>query len=554
MALGNGTVSGTDEHPLAAGTEAPSPGGPAAATAICGGVRGAGGGELVSVLYPDAGPGTRAEAGVQPEYFSDLNLDQFVSSVTRGREEYDLAPFLCQHLEDPGTVSYRQEVFRDLEDPVVFEQISAFAQAMREVRECLAQAEQLHYHYQAESWFVDAVDLYCGAVSSLARELAQLELRSRGMRGLRGYLAEHVASRAFTGLVSGSQQVHQGLSAVHYCVNIRGGRVRVAKYDGEADYSTEVLATFERFEQGAAKDYRVAFSDPPEMNHIEANVLTLVARLYPEVFARLDEYCNLQRDFLDPVVRRFDREVQFYMSYLEHLGALRSAGLCFCYPEVTRRSKEIFAEGTFDLVLAKSLLSTGSTVVCNDFYLSGPERVLVVSGPNQGGKTTFARMFGQLHHLATIGCPVPGRKARLYLFDQLYTHFEREEDLSNLTGKLEDDLLRTRQILSVATTDSIVVMNEIFASTTLRDSLFLATKVMARLVELDVLSVFVTFVDELATFAPSTVSMVSTIVPANPAERTYKVVRRPADGLAYALAIAEKYGVTYDALKKRVSS
>ena len=59
---------------------------------------------------------------------------------------------------------------------------------------------------------------------------------------------------------------------------------------------------------------------------------------------------------------------------------------------------------------------------------------------------------------------------------------------------------------------------------------------METVIELDLLCVFVTFVDEMASLGPTVVSMTSTIVPENPAERTYKVVRKPADGLAYALA------------------
>jgi len=312
------------------------------------------------------------------------------------------------------------------------------------------------------------------------------------------------------------------------------------------------LRTFDRFKQGAVRDYRVEFPEPTEMNHVETNVLGLVAKLHPEPFAALDEYFARHQDFLDPTICRFDREVQFYVSYLEHMKRLEAAGLSFCYPQVTNRTKEVFATETFDLALATKLALEKVAIVANDFSLTGAERIFVVSGPNQGGKTTFARMFGQLHHLAGIGCPVPGQEARLYLYDQLFVQFKREEELDNMTGKLENDLLRLKDALSRATPESIVILNEIFACTTLQDSIFLGTKVMEELITLDVLAVFVSFVEELASIATSVVSMASTIVPENPAERTYKVIRKPADGLAYALAIAEKYRVTYDDLKRRV--
>jgi DNA mismatch repair ATPase MutS len=290
------------------------------------------------------------------------------------------------------------------------------------------------------------------------------------------------------------------------------------------------------------------------MNHVGEHIAELVARLFSDEFARLEEFARRHAAFLDPKVRQFEQEVQFYLAYLDYLRPMRSAGLSFCLPEVTADSKEIFARDTFDIALAAKLAVTGGRVVTNEFELRDPERVIVVSGPNQGGKTTFARMFGQLHHLAGTGCPVPGTEARLYLFDQMFTHFEREEDIADLTGKLEDDLLRIQKALQAATSSSVVIMNEIFTSTTVGDARFLGRKVLDKVVELDLLCVYVTFIDELASFADSVVSMASTIVPGNPAERTYKVVRKRADGLAYALAIADKHGVTYERLRQRITS
>ena len=505
-----------------------------------------------SILFASREDRIEDDAAQAPEFFRDLNCDQIVDAITAGRDEYRLKPLFYACLRRVEAIEYRHEVMRDLESASLYGSLNSFANKMREVREHLGHAEKAYYKEQKRVWFLDAVVAYCDNITFFAAQLANSDLRSRGFLAFRDYLVGYSQSARFTSLFSSAQELKTDLASVEYCVLVKGSSFTVRKYEGEADYSAEVEYTFEKFKQGAVRDYRVSFSVTTDMNHVEAKILEFVAKLYPEVFGALDEFCDTNADFLDPTLAVFDREVQFYAAYLEYCAALRHAGLAFCYPSVSDKSCEVYDYEGFDIALARKLWSQNSTVVCNDFLLKGKERILLVSGPNQGGKTTFARAFGQLHYLASIGCPVPGREAQLFLFDQLFTHFEKEERVETLRGKLEDDLVRIGNILTNATPRSIIIMNEIFTSTTIQDEIFLSKKIMQKIVELGLLCVWVTFVDELASFGAQIVSMVSTVDPDDPAVRTFKIVRRPADGLAYAMAIAQKYRLTYDSIKERI--
>ena len=494
------------------------------------------------------------EATDQPTFFGDLNLDQVVDAITARKEEYNLKPFFYTPLREVETIRYRQEVMRDLEDTTLMAFIQAFAEKMIIVRRYQSLVEKLEYEYHRKGWFLEAALVYCDTVAELADNLSQADLRSHGLQAFREYLENYVRSPEFQSLKAEAQQVKAGLGDIKYCVTINSGRFSVRKYEEETDYSVEIEKVFEKFRQGAAKNYLVDIGESAGMNHIEAKILEFVARLFPEPFAALDQFYSRHARFVDETIRTFDREIQFYVAYLEFIADIRRRGLPFCYPQVSTTSREEFVRETFDLALARALRYTKEPVVCNDFYLQEPERIIVVSGPNQGGKTTFARTFGQLHHLSSLGCPVPGREARLFLPDRILTHFEREEDIRNLRSKLEDDLIRIHEILSRATPHSILVLNEIFSSTTLEDALFLSKQIVGRIMALDALCVWVTFIDEVSRLSEKTVSMVSTVAPQDPTIRTFKIVRKPADGLAYALSIAQKHRLTYEQIKERIQA
>ena len=512
-----------------------------------------------SILFPKYEQFRKAndEPLCEKSYFKDVGLDLIFSELNLTKKDFELDRYYYQSLHDSEIIKYRQSVMKELENNQLRSILTEFSNEvyyirryMNAVRKALCTDDKWTNNFLTRGQMLDYAQRYCSAISNLRKNMLELPATSAGILGFVKYIDEYCSSEAYSLLATVVNGLREEFSEIEYCMLITGGTIKVVKYDNQKDYSKQILLTFEKFRQGDVKDYRHDLSEEPLADHVEAAVLELLSRQYKDIFKRLSDFSRTFIQFDDETIIRFSQEIQFYIAWLDYIQPLKDSGLAFNYPKMNLTSEKLYCSECFDLALASKI---HNEVVVNDFLMKRPESIIVITGPNQGGKTTYARMIGQLHHLASVGLSIPGRESSLYLFDNIYTHFGRAEDLSTQNGKLKDDLERLYEIVSNATHQSLIIINEIFTSTTVNDAVTLGTKMMNQLVSLNAPSIIVTFLDELAEFGDCVVSMMSTVQDENPIERTFKIIRKPPDGLAYALHIASKHGLTYEQLCGRLS-
>ena len=535
---------------------------------------------IYSVLFTSEESAALPRRGEMPSCFEDLQLDLIMKQALQESQGQGLEEIFYSPVSDPAVLRYRQEVMRELEDPevraAVLEIVEGFGGLkayMDELRVGLAGQQDLpggnygprfrfslndilRLEKTADNWMgmgrmLSRAFDFTAAVAAFARHVRSMSLRSDGLRGFAEYVVSYCESEHFKEIEEEARRLREFFDQLRYCLWFKrdGGEIKVLPYEEREDYVTRIEALFSRFRQADAMDFRRRLSETPFSEKVENEILERLSKQYPEEFQALSTFCREKMVF-DDVVVRFSLEVRFYFGWLELMAPLKEAGLPFCYPELREKGEKTRVEEGFDLALA---IRKPGSIVTNGFSLSPPEQILVITGPNQGGKTTFARAFGQLHYLASLGLPVPGRQAELFLCDGVLTHFEREETPEDLNGKLRDDLTRLKKLLDGATPRTVTVINEIFSSTTAWDALGLGKHMLDALTELGAPSVVVTFLEELADYGPQTVSMRAETSEQGKA-RSFRILRKEPGGLSYAMLLAERHGLKYEEIKRRVGA
>ena len=188
-------------------------------------------------------------------------------------------------------------------------------------------------------------------------------------------------------------------------------------------------------------------------------------------------------------------EIGFYLACLNLHERLEEKGEPICFPVMLRASEPALSAGAlYDICLT---LRMGPRVVGND--IAGDHKSLVmITGANQGGKSTLLRSVGLAQLMGQCGMFVAAESLHANVCDGLFTHYKREEDEAMESGKLDEELARMSAIADRIAANSMLLCNESFASTNEREGSEIARQVIRALLDGDVKVLFVTHMFDLA--------------------------------------------------------
>ncbi len=193
-------------------------------------------------------------------------------------------------------------------------------------------------------------------------------------------------------------------------------------------------------------------------------------------------------------------ELGFYLGCLNLRYRLTAKGEPVCFPDpaslVTGPAGQVSlsARGLYDACLS---LSTEARAVGNDVDADG-KQLIMITGANQGGKSTFLRSVGLAQLMMQAGMFVAAQSLTASVSAGVFTHFKREEDATMEKGKLDEELARMSVIAAQITPGCLLPCNESFASTNEREGSEIARQVIRALTEAGVRIIFVTHMYDLA--------------------------------------------------------
>jgi len=488
---------------------------------------------------------------ISDQALTDLMLDEYLGRIFQGHhgdQSLNWTSFLTTDVQD---LLYRREVLQELAgNPALVESIS-------EVCKCLSQIRALQDAPTSDEFYAESIREYSvlqlahSTMSALSEELGKLSaaggIKSRGLQQLSRVISEKVATN-FTAQFEDRWQAYAG-----GLEQLGSYRIRLT-LDAELHICGAALTAIqkEQFVKGGLFGSRTLkeLRQPDKVWDLQP---LKEMKTPAEELIRV-QLSNNQKQFYQALQRitadleDLYQDLLFYLGALRYMRQMRKTNTAVCYPEIRpMETKEFSAKTMINPVL--TVFKHGGTIPNDIEFLPGGE-ILVLTGINQGGKTTFLRTVGVIQAMFQLGWPVPATEAAISPVDKIVTVFSHEENTELQHGKLGQELKTMRAGLDLATPNSLLLCNEPITGTSPMENLFLSRDVLSACKLQGYKGIWVTHIYDLASGAKvmnesltgSTISSIIAVAVGSGSDvgASYKVVRGEPQFTSYAKEVLRK--------------
>jgi hypothetical protein len=553
----------------------------------------------VSLLWPnlDARNKYSGETRISERSAADLGVDHMVRALSVDMRFSEQTKLLLLNLCDEAEVlRFRLDVLEDFMDsPDLAADFYALLPSIRKLDSykdgrTMQGAEQI----RKVAWQLEVLRLYLKCVNEMKSALNRpgLILKSEGLLRLRRFVAELTeqdAYRSLEGKLPEFRTMIDNMSSVTIGINL----------DPELKAEEAVFLTVEpkpfrekkhsivssllglksvteEFEGVSLFQNIVRVNTTPMMKALSKCLDEVLEASIEPIVKALQRYIYLYTDFL--IELEFD--LAFYIGAERFLRKLTTAGLPVCKPVIAGMEERRYqVDHLYDALLANGKMQMlsdadlSAAIIGNEVDFGTGGKLFILTGPNQGGKTTYTRAIGLAQLMFQAGLFVPGHSAILSPTEWIFTHFSEEEKPNAANGRLAEESRKLSEIFERAAPGSILLLNESLSSTSPRDSYLLARDLAKGIKLIGCRAVFATHILELASSVDSInrelpgesqlVSMVAGVEQCSDqrekdslskSRRTYKVYASPPSDMSYAHDIAKEHGILFEQVAARLEA
>ncbi len=473
--------------------------------------------------------------------------------------------------DDPECIKERRILFKDMTDiPELPLMISDSLEKLGVIEELSKLSCEIEDN-ETNLYAIKEVETYIELVESLSEYADKISdmVKSENLKSFCNAVKDTASSEEYIALCNAAKELSYSVKAVH---SITLGVNLDAKL---LPYEAGIVSVNEEFYHAGdllTKFMRMEFADSP-MNTLapmdvvgkkltaqERHVLakSLNGALQKMLGSSLRGWRRMMHSYFTAGVKplmHLKDDLTFLKRGYEIICEMRELRLPICFPEVAEKGERSFkAKELYNPIVASALIDRKP--IPNDIEFDKNGDFYILTGPNQGGKSVFLKSLGIAQIMFQLGLPIASLSARMSPVDAIYIHFPVKDENSARNGRFADECERMQAIAKNVTSESFVLMDESFSGSAADEVSGIAEEVLRAFAMIGCRGVFSTHLHRLSDSVKNmnTDGMISKfdnlVMQMEDGKPTYRVERQVPAGSSYAHLIAEKYGLSAEAIFK----